>query len=764
MKTILIMTLIFLIVFTAGAIAANDIEISHLEFLRDKFEINGETYWGYWIYADRLPDGTYKHIEAIGEGVTCVDDVARAGIFYLRNIEMGIDIDLSIERSKEIFEFLFAMQRNDGSFYNFITADGEYNRYGPTSRPGANWWSVRALWALAKGANVFSEIDKELSTELHERAKRTFLLLKNNIKNGLLDEYTDISSVMLLGICEMAKFENNVEYIKTVNEIAKGIIRKADNDYWEDFGLFDEGIENFNWHGWGSRHIEALVETYLLTGNSEYIKYAEFSAKRLFPFIITFGPVYLIGENLIEYPKIAYAAECMINSAVRLYEANGEKEYGRFAVLLASWFKGFNELGRPMFGENGEGFDGLEPTHRNLNSGAESTISALLSIQSVYSLSEDFLNYFTGELILLTPGVVIEAEKMNLGLSDADIVSLSKASGGYYVDCKGTTVLRGDVALAETDYEVFASFLENRVVENVEFITKVAENKSSTSITVTKGITKAGMVKGTGEKERLSAGLRFTGERIYLDQVIFYPELIGVYNQLNKNYLFFNRTDKRILGITPLSFLETAEPLITYSGNEEDIQESLELEKISVNGYSLLVLNSVFNNNGIVDSLSRKEGNFDNYTGAIGASYPEEEIKNIMENGYIYFNSVPYLINTKGNDNLRTIGQRFDIGFHASKLYVMGSSDHGDYTDTLTIYYDDGSTEYINISFSDWCGNSQFGEKTIEFPYRYDIAGNVERIKCKLYVQSFELKDKKIKSIQLPDTITMHIFALTFEY
>ncbi|MEA2065771.1 MAG: hypothetical protein U9O65_01505 [Thermotogota bacterium] len=756
--------LIILLFFSVVSVFGQELITTHLEFLRDEFKINDNSYWAYWIYADRLPDGSYRHVEAVGEGVTCVDDVARAGIFYLRNIEIGINTELSIERSKEIFEFLFAMQRNDGSFYNFITSDGEYNRCGPTSRPGPNWWSVRALWTLAKGANVFYEIDEKLSFELLERAKRTFSLLNKNLENGLLDGYTDISSVMLLGVCELAKYENNAEYIAVINEIAKAIVKKADNNYWEDFGLFDEGKDNFNWHGWGSRHIEALVESYLLTGNQDYLRYAERSARRLFTFIITFGPVYSVGENLVEFPKIAYAAECMVNSAVRLYEVTGIENYGIFAALMASWFKGFNELGRPMFGENGEGFDGLEPTHRNLNSGAESTISALLTIQSIHLMSEDFLKYYNGEMIQLSPGKVIEAEKLNLGLSDAEVVSLSKASGGYYIDCKGTTVLRGEIALSESDYEIFASFLENRVVENVEITSKIAQNKSSANITMSKGIIKAGTIKGTGEKERFSFGLKFAGERIFIDQIIFYPKLIAIYNPLDDDYLFFNRTDEKILEVEPFAFWEAKEPLIAYSGDGESVQESLEIEKIDVNGYTLLEMGPVFDNNGIIDSLSRKEGNFDNYTGVIGASYPEGEIKKLTENGYIYIENVPYFMNTEGNDNLRTTGQKFKIGLSAGRLYVLGSSDHGDYTDTITIFYEDGATEYFNLSFSDWCGSSQFGEKTIEFPYRYDIAGNIERIKCKLYVQSFELEDKVIESIQLPNTITMHIFAITFEY
>ena len=58
-----------------------EIDLSHLEFLRDEFDIEGSVEMGYWIYADRQPDGSYRHAQASGEGVTCVDDeIGRAHV------------------------------------------------------------------------------------------------------------------------------------------------------------------------------------------------------------------------------------------------------------------------------------------------------------------------------------------------------------------------------------------------------------------------------------------------------------------------------------------------------------------------------------------------------------------------------------------------------------------------------------------------------------------------------------------------------------
>jgi hypothetical protein len=59
-----------------------------------------------------------------------------------------------------------AMQDADGTFYNFVFADGRINRLGITSRKGAGFWAARALWAMAEGMPDFAESDPAFAERL----------------------------------------------------------------------------------------------------------------------------------------------------------------------------------------------------------------------------------------------------------------------------------------------------------------------------------------------------------------------------------------------------------------------------------------------------------------------------------------------------------------------------------------------------------------------------------------------------------------------
>ncbi|MDP9202914.1 MAG: sugar ABC transporter substrate-binding protein, partial [Gemmatimonadota bacterium] len=68
-------------------------------------------------------------------------------------------------------------------------------------------------------------------------------------------------------------------------------------------------------------------------------------------------------------------------------EATGERRYAVFAGLAASWFLGANSAGVSVYDEKSgrtfDGIDGPSSAQVNRNSGAESTIEALLALQAV---------------------------------------------------------------------------------------------------------------------------------------------------------------------------------------------------------------------------------------------------------------------------------------------------------------------------------------------------------------------------------------------
>jgi hypothetical protein len=78
------------------------------------------------------------------------------------------------------------------------------------------------------------------------------------------------------------------------------------------------------------------------------------------------------------------------------------------------------------------------------------------------------------------------------------------------------------------------------------------------------------------------------------------------------------------------------------------------------------------------------------------------------------------------------------------------------------LVYEDGTTQIIPVSFSDWCGGPSTGEDiAFTFPSRYDNTGNLERIKCMLYYRCVETLDKPLKTIVFPQIPNVHIFAIT---
>ncbi|OAA29162.1 hypothetical protein AT15_04005 [Kosmotoga arenicorallina S304] len=755
--------LFIVVILLSSVIFSLELEVGHLEFLRSEFKIEEETAIGYWIYSNLQPDGSYKYVDAVGEGVTCVDDVARVAIFYLRQLEANPEDSFANNRAKEALSFLFKFQRTDGDFYNFVFENGTINKNGPTSRAGANWWAARAFWALSLGANVYSDIDPEFSGELAKKSKKVFNVLKSQIENNLLKGYTDMSSVMLLGACELYKSIPEKEVLETINTLAEGIFLSLDTPHGELLGLSDEGKEEFNWHGWGSRQIEALVEAYKATAKTIYLERAEKSAEKVFPLILSAGPLYSIAKSIRRFPQIAYAAEVFINSAARLYEVTGKEIYAYYTLFLGSWFNGLNILRSPMIGPNGQGYDGLEITHRNLNSGAESTISALLGLQAVKTLPEKYQKLFDEKMVLLTPAIFLEAEKLNLGLSEADIENTNIASGGALVRCKGVTALKGNLLLPEVLYRVFA-VIPDHYSKEVSVSIRYGKEKVKHDLNMDYyGLYNLGLIMGTAKEERFSFGLNPSNGTVAIDTLAFIPGVIGIYFDNLDQTVIINNSNETFQGISSGNCSILPGKAIKTGETFQDKLPCQSLEIRKENGYFLLELSPLYNNNGVVDSNHRREGNFDNIEGITGASYPFEELKKAVDNGLLTLESIPFLFSDNGMDNLRTKKQCINIGFKATDLWILGSSDHGDYTGELIVKYKDGQQESFMLGLSDWCGTPRYGEKSLQLAFRYDSAGNTERISCKLYLQHFKLKGDEIETILLPDIITMHIFGITLK-
>lgn len=729
-----------------SAFSKIDINLSHLEFLKDSFNIEGKYYTGYWIYADKTA-GSYKHAPAVSEGVTCVDDVAMAAVLYT-DLYRQENKPLYMQRAREALEFVLAMQDSDGDFYNFIDENGTINRSGITSRKSKSWWAARAFWSIANGMDIFKGTDNQFYDKLSMAAKSSCDVLRSALDKGfLINGYTDVSSVFLLGLVKYYQNTSDEKTLELAQNIGKAIIDKQlDESAYK--GVYNESNSGFAWHSWGSRQAQALADLYTVCGKEEYIASAKKYADNWLEVLLSLGPVYEVKDYFALYPQIAYGAEAAVSSCSSIFHATGEERYGYLAALFAGFFFRNNTLSVPMYGKNGEGYDGLHSVYINSNAGAESTISALLTLMQIKSLDEKFHRFINAKVIGASKTILMEAEKFDAGISSFDIDN----SGNVRLASKEKLVIKSSVPLEKDVYDVY--MLGSVQASDVAVKTYLGENIQETVLKRGSAIYRlAHDISYSSGKVTLS----FTPSNgyVYVDQILFVPQMHRFVIELDGEFFLFSGGR-----MVSTDYVLSAQSSKAYT-------DKFTVKTFENKGHINVDLSEVFNNDGIVDFKNRREGNFDNPEGVFGAKYSQEEIEKKNAEGYILSGTVPFFIQTTTKDNVVCTGQEllFEKPVYAKYMYIAGSCDHGSYESKLTVQYEDKNSSEFNLKFSDWCQEPIYGESTLlNGIYRYTSLGIKENINPKIFIQKIELSSKGTERIYLPKSPTMHIFAITFSY
>lgn len=376
------------------------INFSHLDGLCEDVVVEGDSVTIVHIYSN-YPD--YEWVEAEGEGISCVDDVARAAVVYLRYYEITGDTSVC-DRLHGLLDFVLLMQTDDGEFYNFIDKDLRINRVGVTSRKSFNFWAARAYWALGYGFKVLRLCKPDYAAVLRERFLLCKLPIHNLLKNyrkfrrvGQIDyplwlvngSGSDATSELLLGLGSYLEGEQDAELKSYALKLAEGLLAMQSDLDGPFSGVFLSWINL--WHAWGNSQTEALAVLSRVLENKKLISAAEKEASLFYPHLIQQGFFHSFsikdGIDKEQFPQIAYDLRTIGVGLVRLYEVTGKKEYGEMAGLVAAWFFGRNIQGRTMYDvKTGRCYDGIEDsTNVNLNSGAESTVEALFCLLEVIS-------------------------------------------------------------------------------------------------------------------------------------------------------------------------------------------------------------------------------------------------------------------------------------------------------------------------------------------------------------------------------------------
>ncbi len=388
---------------TPEPLADGIINLAHLNFLSEQVEIGGAPMILTHIYSEAPK---YEWVDASGEGIAAVDDVARAAIVYLNFYEATRE-ERALERARACLNFVRSMQAEDGEFYNFVTdRQGTINRDGPTSYKSLGWWALRGMWALARGYAVFKDVDAAYADQLRESYLRAEGALKRvlpddhamikvhglDVPGWLLGGAADASAVAVLALAEYQAATPNDQTTTLLTALADGLAAyQVGGAGAFPFAMHPDTINAPGfWHDWGSHQSQALARAGQVLQNQAWIDSAAREAKTFYAWQLAAGRIKELGVMPVREGQIAYGTNAMVQALMNLYHATGDVAYARMGGLAASWFFGNNLAHAQMYDPaTGRGYDGIDAVLKvNHNAGAESTIEALMALQAVVDVPE----------------------------------------------------------------------------------------------------------------------------------------------------------------------------------------------------------------------------------------------------------------------------------------------------------------------------------------------------------------------------------------
>jgi hypothetical protein len=411
MKSALCISVIAITIAWGQPRAGSLVNFSHLDYLMQNIQLDGQSVSIVHIYAD-YP--AYAWTDAGDEGISCVDDVARAAVVFLKDYEARRDSS-SLSRARSLLKFIMLMQTDDGQFYNFIKSDHSINRDGRTSVKSLGWWAGRAMWAMSLGCRVMKSPDSAFAKQLKQCVMRSLpnvrQLLMNYGERANMNDFTipkwllyesgaDATTELTLGLIEFYRATNDEQVAGYIRKFADGMMAMQDGNA-STFPFGAHRSWQTTWHSWGNSQSNVLAYAGAVLSDTTMVASAEREAQGFYSRLLMGGMLkewdFSVPAKRSEYEQIAYGIRPITLGLLRLYDVTHNEVYLKMAGLAASWFFGNNVLHAVMYDSStGRCFDGItDSTHLNRNSGAESTIEALLTLVELerYPSALKYLNY-----------------------------------------------------------------------------------------------------------------------------------------------------------------------------------------------------------------------------------------------------------------------------------------------------------------------------------------------------------------------------------
>ena len=315
-----------------------------------------------------------------------LDDNARALIAICMHFELtGDEKDLSLIET--YLNFIQYCQQPEGDFLNYINSEQEFTAQNDTTNLDDS--NGRAIWALGYLIASGDLMPVDYKSRAEEIINKSLLWIQS----------LNSTRAMAFAIKGLY-FSNRKKRSRKISELIRTLANRLIQMYRHESEKGWEWFESYLTYA-NSILPEALLCAFDDLGDETYVETAKTSFDFLLSIIFREGQVKVVsnqgwqkkGKNAGQYGEQPIDVAYCILALARFYDIFRKQLYLDKMKIAFEWFLGKNHLHQIIYNPcTGGCYDGLEENHINLNQGAESTVSYLLSRLTVE-------NYLRGSVI-----------------------------------------------------------------------------------------------------------------------------------------------------------------------------------------------------------------------------------------------------------------------------------------------------------------------------------------------------------------------------
>jgi len=305
----------------------------------------------------------------------CLDDNARGLVVTTKYYRIFKERRI-LRLLTPYISFTHYAQKDDGWFRNFMGYDRKWLDDG-----GSDDCFGRAMWGLGYAIAFAPKSFRALAKDIFDRSLQKVDGL--NLRG---------MAYALLGLhYYLDQYQGATEVRRHIARIGKDLAKAYHEYSSEDWRWFEPKITYAN-----AIIPHALFLAAYRTENEEYKQVAETTLDFLLKIQIKEKHLSIVGSNgwfpkggeKADFDQQPIDASDLIEACKTAYRRTKKRIYLKYMRICFDWFLGDNDVGVPVYDfRTGGCCDGLTPSGTNLNQGAESTLSFLLSLMTMYEIS-----------------------------------------------------------------------------------------------------------------------------------------------------------------------------------------------------------------------------------------------------------------------------------------------------------------------------------------------------------------------------------------